>query len=176
MRIRNQAGITTSLALWALMVSGTAGMQANKSGIVPEIGAGCAGDCDLPTLWRSVEAVVFLRIEKTLGTQTRSVDGRQFLWIEHRALVHEAFRRFLGKPQSTVDLLERRDATASADPGLLPGQEFVAFLRWNDGAEMFEPYLMIPVRGGRVRSSRVQALESGMYLEAFLKILRSMME
>lgn len=176
MRIRIRAGITVWLMLWVMMVPGTADLQANKSGTDAGIGVGCAGDCDLPTLWRSVDAVVFLRIEKPLGTRTRTLDGREFQWSGHRALVHEVFRRFPGKLQASVDLLQRRDATASTGPGYMPGQEFVAFLRWNDGEEMFEPYLMIPVREGRVQSPRIQVLESGMNLEAFLKLLRSMME
>jgi hypothetical protein len=176
MRIRIQAGITTSLMLLVLLVSSTAGTQASKSGTISGIGAGCTGDCDLPTLWRSVDAVVFLRIQKTLGTRTQTLDGRECLWIEHRASVHEVFRRFRGKPQSSVDLLQLRDATAPTDPGYMPDQEFVAFLRWNDEEQMFEPYIMIPVREGQVKSPRIQVLESGMKFEAFLKILRAMME
>ncbi len=175
MRFRIQAGAMILLVLWALKGTGAVVTQANKFSAVPQIGAD-AGGYDLPTLWRSVESVVFLRIEKTLETRTQSVDGRQFLWIAHRALVHEAFRRFLGNPRSHVDLLERREAAASADPGYLPDREFVAFLRWNGVEQMFEPYVMIPVTEGRVKSPLIRALESGMNLEAFLKILRSMME
>ncbi len=176
MRIRIQAGITTSFLLLLLLASSTAGTQANKSGTISGIGTGCTGDCDLPTLWRSVDAVVFLRIQKTLGTRAQTLDGREYLWIEYRATVHEVFRRFRGKPQSGVDLLQPRDAATPTDPGYVPYQEFVAFLRWNDAEQMFEPYIMIPVREGQVKSPRIQVLESGMTLEAFLKILRAMME
>ena len=115
-------------------------------------------------------------MQNTLGTRTQIRDGREYLWIEHRASVHEVFRRFRGKPQSSVVLLQLRDAPAPADSGYMPDQEFVAFLRWNDAEQMFEPYLMIPVREGQVKAPRIQALESGMKLEAFLKILRAMME
>ena len=176
MRIRILAGITILLIFSVLMVTGRAGTQASQSGTVSGTGAGCTGDCDLPSLWRSVDAVVFLRIQKALGTRTQTRDGWEYQFTEHRALVHEVFRRFRGEPRTSVDLLQRRDAAAAEDPCYKPDREFVAFLRWNDQEQMFESYLMIPVAEGQVKSPRIQILESGMKLETFLKILRAMME
>lgn len=177
MRTMIQMGIPTTLLTLALLASGAAGTQTDKPGQAAVPGAGCAADCDLPTLWRSVDAVVFLRIQRTLGTRARNLDGREVLWIESRALAHEVFRWLPGKPQSSLDLLQLRDGTTPMEaPGGAPDKEFVAFLRWSDEAQMFESYLMVPVRDGQVKSPRITVIESGMKLEAFLILLRTMME
>ncbi len=177
MRTRIQAGIIPALLAFALMATAEPGTHADEQDTAAAQGTNCTGACDLLTLWRSVDTVIFLRIQKTPGTRVRNLDGQESLWVEHRALVHEVFRRFQSISQPSLDFLQARDDTSligTADSAL--GEEFVAFLRWSNEEQMFESYFMLPVRDGQVQSPRVKELESSMKLETLLKTLRTMME
>ncbi len=177
MRTRIRAGILAALVTFALMATAEPVTQADKLGTAAAPAADCTSACDLLTLWRSVDTVVFLRMQKTLGTRVRNHDGQESLWAERRALVHEVFRRFQSISQPSLDFLQARDGTSligTTDSAV--GEEFVAFLRWSNEEQMFESYFMLPVRDGQVQSPRVKELASGMKLETLLKTLRTMME
>jgi len=140
---------------------------------------------DLPTLWRSVNAVAYVRIQKTLDTRTRQTgyesDG---LYVEYQAVNLEAFRRFFGNPQSTFSFLQAAPDSLypSAGPGTeidapcKQGEEYIVFLRWNDIEHLFQAHLVVPVREGQVQSPHIEEIRTGMKLEAFLTKLRSMQE
>jgi hypothetical protein len=140
---------------------------------------------DLPTLWRSVDAVAYVRIQKTLDTRIRRTGSdSEGLYLEVQAVNLEAFRRFFGTPQSMFGFLQA--APDSLDHGAGPGaesdapckqgEEYIAFLRWNDMEHLFQAHLVVPVRQGQVRSSHIEEIQAGMKLEAFLTKLRSMQE
>lgn len=140
---------------------------------------------DLPTLWRSVNAVAYVRIQKTLDTRTRRTSSEsEGLYLEHQAVNLEAFRRFFGNPQSMFSFLQA--APDSLYPGAGPGaesdapckqgEEYIVFLRWNDREHLFQAHLVVPVREGQVRSPHIEEIQAGMKLEAFLTKLRSMQE
>jgi hypothetical protein len=144
-------------------------------------------DLDLPTLWRSVDAVVYLRIQKTVGmrrTPQTSAKCENIYW-EHQAAVLEVFRRRLGGPKdATLKFLQAASAPGYAgmttrtwgDPAYASGGEFVAFLQWDVSEEAFLAYFVLAIREGKVQSHHIPEIESGMTLEAFLKKLRAMME
>jgi len=140
---------------------------------------------DLPTLWRSVDAVAYVRVQKTLETSTReAISESNVVFLEHQAVNLEAFRRFFGNPQSTFSFLQA--ASGSLSPGAGPGaesvapckqgEEYVVFLRWNDREHLFQAHLVVPVSEGQVRSPHIEEIRAGMKLEAFLTKLRSMQE
>jgi hypothetical protein len=133
-------------------------------------------DGDLPTLWRSVDAVALVKIQTAASPRTKKDAESRFPAVEYRATTVEAFRRMRGQPQYEVTFL--RDASEKEPPesACTPGQECLAFLVWNSAEGAFRAYVTVAVRNGQVRTSRIRGLESGMNLEAFLKILRSMME
>jgi hypothetical protein len=139
---------------------------------------------DLPALWMKADAVVHLRIQKTVGTRPRPTrSGCECMYTEHQAIVLEAFRRHIGEPKSNVGFLQASYcpvpddlAGPEFDRPFDTGGEFIAFLKWNGKEEMFQSHVMVPVRNGQVKSSCIHGLESGMSLEAYLKILRAMME
>ena len=127
---------------------------------------------ELPALWRSVDAVVHLQIQTRLGARSGSGETNA-AFQEYEAKVFEVFRRYFAGPKRTLTLLET--ATGS-DPVCKPGEEFVAFLRWDESERAFQSVVMVPVRDGQVKSPRIQGIESGMKLQAFLAQLRAMME
>jgi hypothetical protein len=142
---------------------------------------------DLPTLWRSVDAVVLLRIQKALGVRRTPQSGGpcENIYVEHRASVLEVFRRCRGKPDaSDVDFLQAAPAPGYSGmktvtgnwQGFRPGDEFVTFLQWDASEKAFLAYFTIPVRNGKVESFDLREIESGMKLDDFLKLLRAMME
>jgi hypothetical protein len=139
---------------------------------------------DLPALWIKADAVVHLRIQKTSGTRPRPTSsGCACIYTEHQAIVLEAFRRHIGEPKSNVGFLQASYcpvpddlAGPEFDRPYTAGGEFLAFLKWNSAEQMFQSLIMVPVREGQVKSFRIHGLESGMSLEAFLKVLRAMME
>jgi len=143
---------------------------------------------DLPTLWRSVDAVVHLRIQKTLGARrSRQADGPcENVYLEHQASILEAFRRVQGKPEAPgVDFLQAAPAPGYNGPKIItgnywqvfrPGDELVAFLVWEDSEGAFLAYFTVPVRDGRVESIDLREIEFAMKLDVFLKMLRAMME
>jgi hypothetical protein len=140
---------------------------------------------DLPTLWRSVNAVAYVRIQKTLDTRTRQAGSESDgLYVEYQAVNLEAFRRFFGNPQSTFSFLQAAPDSLypSAGPGAesdalcKQGEEYIVFLRWNDMEHLFQAHLVVPVREGQVRSLHIEEIRVGMKLKAFLTKLRSMQE
>jgi hypothetical protein len=134
------------------------------------------GDGDLPTLWRSVDAVAFLKIQTAAPPSSKQAGEGAFKAIEYRASVLEVFRRTRGQPQYEVTFLRDASEKESPESACKPGQECLVFLVWNNAEGAFQAYITIAVRNGKVQSPRIRGLESGMNLEAFLKILRSMME
>jgi len=141
---------------------------------------------DLPTLWRSVDAVVFLRIQDSLGVRLLRTDGHCVtVCTEHRVAVLEVFRRYRGEPRDlTTSFLQRSAGTWRNEEGTTsgrevpgkPGDEFIAFMTWNTAGQALMNTILVPVRDGQVRHPSVEELQKGMALEAFLKILRAMME
>jgi hypothetical protein len=133
---------------------------------------------DLPSLWRSADAVVYLKIGRNAGERNSPDSGCQ-RYHEHETKVLEAFRLHIGEPKVKASLLQPAVPCADArglDPAYKPGEEFIAFLRWNGPEEAFLGFVMVPVRDGRVKSPYIEGIESGMKLGDFLTILRSMME
>jgi hypothetical protein len=140
---------------------------------------------DLPTLWRSVDAVAHVRIQKTLDTRIRRTGSdSEGLYLEVQAVNLEAFRRFFGNPQSMFDFLQAAPDSlysgaapaTESDAPCKQGEEYIAFLRWNDMEHLFQAHLVVPVREGQVRSPHIEEIRAGMKLEAFLTKLRSMQE
>jgi len=134
---------------------------------------------DLPTLWRHADAVVHLRIQKSAGIRGQA-PGEPALLV-HRATAIEYFRNVKGLTPAGIDVLQANTGNRFIDPAYIdppfkPGEEFIAFLRWHDTEEAFLVYIMAPVKGGRVRSPHIAELITGMKLEPFLVILRTMME
>jgi len=140
----------------------------------------------LPDLWRSVDAVVFLRIQESLGARLLRTEGQcTMVCTEHRAAVLEVFRRYRGEPREfTMNLLQKSAGTWRGEkvtvagrkiPGK-PGEEFVAFLTWSDAGHALMDTILVPVRDGQVRHPSIEELQKSMPLEAFLKMLRAMME
>jgi len=133
---------------------------------------------DLPALWRSADAVVLLKISRNAGERT-SPNSACKQYYEHEAKVLEAFRLCFGEPKVKTSLLQPAVPCADAlglDSAYKPGDEFIAFLRWNGPEEAFFGFVMVPVLDGRVKSPHIEGIESGMKLENFLTILRAMME
>jgi hypothetical protein len=112
---------------------------------------------DLPAIWRSSDAVVFARAVEVGGTQCK-------------AKVLELFRRHFGGPKTEFTLPQQPDTPWK------PGDEFIAFLRWNSPDGMYRPAIVLPVRDGRVVRISIDGLPPEMDLEAFLTRLRSMQE
>jgi len=141
---------------------------------------------DLPTIWRSVDAVVFLRIQESLGARLLRTDGHCVtVCTEHKVAVLEVFRRYRSEPREfTMNFLQRSAGVRRGEEGTIagretpgkPGQEFVAFLTWNDAGHALMDAFLIPVRDGQVQHPSIEELQKSMTLEAFLKILRAMME
>jgi hypothetical protein len=141
---------------------------------------------DLPTLWRNVDAVVYLRIQASLGARLLRTEGHCVtVCTEHKVSVLEVFRRYRGEPREfTMTFLQRSAGTWRGEEGTTagretpckPGEEFVAFLTWNDASHAFMDTILVPVRDGQVRHAFIEELQKSMALEAFLKILRAMME
>jgi hypothetical protein len=141
---------------------------------------------DLPTVWRTVDAVAFLRIQESLGARPLRTEGQCVtVAVGHRASVLEVFRRYRGEPrESPVTFLQLSagawrgsDATVTgAETPLKPGEELVAFLTWNDSERVFQGSILLPVRDGQVRSLHIEELQQGMRLTALLEKLRAMME
>lgn len=140
---------------------------------------------DLPTLWRSVDAVVYLRIQETSGVRMRPTNGKsEAVGIEHKASVLEVFRRYWGTPNTaTLSFLQLPDnawnmeaAETAHEATYRPGEQLVAFLRWNASEQVFQEYLVVPIRDGQVKSPHIDEIASGMKLESFLIKLRAMME
>jgi hypothetical protein len=141
---------------------------------------------DLPTLWRSVDAVVLFRIQESLGARLLHTEGHcTTVCTEHKVSVLEVFRRYRGEPREFhMNFLQRSAGTWRSEKGITaggetpckPGEEFVAFLRWNDAGHALMDTVLIPVRDGQVRHPSIEELQKSLALEAFLKILRAMME
>jgi hypothetical protein len=132
-------------------------------------------DYDLAALWRSVDAVLHLRIQKSANTRTRAVEGCECIYLEHQASVLEVFRRYRGAPPKNLVVLQGAE-TGLVDAPYAPGYEYFAFLRWNESEQAFQTHIMVPVLEGQVKSHSIREIESGMKLEAFLIKLRAMME
>ena len=145
-----------------------------------------AGSYDLPTLWRSVDAVAYLRIRQTSDFRPRYPEsGFSHAGEEHEASVFEVFRRYRGTPAGASLKFLRVPEVAEMPAGgtpertnslLHPGEECIAFLHWNDAEDMFEALLVLPVRNGQVRSFCIDEIFSPMKTEIFLIKLRSMKE
>jgi hypothetical protein len=151
-----------------------------------ESGNGITGIVDLPTLWRSVDAVVYFRIQESLGARPLPTDGHCVtICTEHKVAVLEVFRRYRGEPREfTMTYLQRSAGAWRGEDGTVagknipckPGEEFVAFLTWNAAGQAFMDTILVPVRDGQVRYASIEELQKSMALEAFLRILRAMME
>ena len=151
-----------------------------------ETGREISGMEDLPTLWRNVDAVVYFRIQASLGARLLHTEGHCVtVCTEHKVSVLEVFRRYRGEPQEfTANFLQRSAGTWRGEEGTTagretpckPGEEFVAFLTWNDAGHALMDTILVPVRDGQVRHPSIEELQKSMALEAFLKILRAMME
>jgi hypothetical protein len=151
-----------------------------------EAGRGLDGMEDLPTLWRNVDAVVYFRIQEALGARLVNTDGHCVtVCTEHKVSVLEVFRRYRGEPREfTMSFLQRSAGTwrgeeetnTGREIPCKPGEEFVAFLTWNDAGHALMDTILIPVRDGQVRHRSIEELQKSMALEVFLKILRAMME
>jgi hypothetical protein len=141
---------------------------------------------DLPTLWRSADAVLFFRIQDSLGVRLVRTEAHCVrVCTEHRVAVLEVFRRYRGEPREfTMNFLQRSAGTWRGEEGVTagqevpgkPGEEFVAFMTWSDAGQALMDTILVPVRDGQVRHPSIEELQKGMALEAFLKILRTMME
>jgi len=141
---------------------------------------------DLPTLWRSVDAVAYLRIrEISVFSPRRQESGFSSAGEEHEASVLEVFRRYRGTPAgSQLKFLRVYATTAQSAGEMIPGEdsllrvgeECIAFLYWNDKEKIFESFLVLPVRNGQVRSFCIDEILSPIKIEAFLVKLRSMQE
>jgi len=137
---------------------------------------------DLPTLWRNVDAVAFLRIQETAS----SAPGQSgTIRTEYKASVLEVFRRFFGGPKTaSMSFLQLSTCTwqietttfTALETPYRPGQECVAFLRWNDSEGLFQSVISLPVRDGQVKSPGIEEIQAGMKIEAFLAKLRAMLE
>ena len=147
---------------------------------------GSAGARDLPTLWRSVDAVAYLRIREISDSRTRHTESDiASAGVEHEATVLEVFRRYRGTP-ATPQLKflriaengeqQQGERTPGENSMLLSGEECIAFLHWNDAEEIFESVQVLPVRDGRVKSFCIDEILFPMKIEAFLVKLRSMQE
>lgn len=144
-------------------------------------------DLELTTLWRNIDAVAYLRVERTVGVRRTSQTGSQCenVYIEHQASVLEVFRRHIGKPDAaTVNFLQAAPAPGyigqttrtAGDPTYRPGEFLVAFLQWDESEKAFLAFITLRVRDGKVQSFDIHEIASGIKIEEFLKILRAMME
>jgi hypothetical protein len=141
---------------------------------------------DLAATWRSVDAVVYLRIQKSSGVRPLRMEGQCVsVATEWRAAVLEVFRRYRGEPREfTMTFLQLAAGTWRSDTGtitgpgmpLKPGDEIIAFLRWNGSLGSFQDRILVPVREGQARSPYIEELQKGLKLEALLEKLRAMME
>lgn len=141
---------------------------------------------DLPTWWRSVDAVVYVRVTESMGSRPVRTGGQcAIVGTQHRASVFEVFRRYRGEPrEQTLEILQRSAGVWQDLEGTLagrrtpcqPGQELIVFLTWNNLERTFQDALIVPVKDGQVRSAAIEELQKGMNLEDFLKMLRAMME
>jgi hypothetical protein len=141
---------------------------------------------DLPTWWRSVDAVVYLRIEESLGVRPLRASGQcTAVCTLHRISVLEVFRRYRGEPrEKSLTFLQGSAGTWPSQGGTIigretpgkPGDEMVAFLIWNNPEQAFQSAVVVPVLDGQVRSPHIEELQNAMKLEAFLAKLRAMME
>jgi hypothetical protein len=161
-------------------------LQAYTAAQEPQAGS-ISSNMDLPSLWRSVDAVVHLRIQEITDTRRtqKADDPCENTFAEHRASLLEAFRRVQGKPNgSSFDFLQAAPAPGCSgrktltgnSPAFRPGDELVAFLRWDDSEKAFLAYFTVPVVEGKVQSYDLSEIESAMKLDGFLKMLRAMME
>jgi len=144
-------------------------------------------DLELPTLWREMDAVVFLRIRQTLGVRitAQAAGPCENIYVEHQASVLEVFRRHIGKPDTaTMNFLQAAYAPGyrgirvrtEEDPPYLPGDEMVVFLKRDEAEKAFLAFLALKVRNGKVQSFDIHELAPAMKIEEFLKMLRAMME
>ncbi|MGA2263233.1 MAG: carboxypeptidase-like regulatory domain-containing protein [Acidobacteriota bacterium] len=144
-------------------------------------------DLELTALWRNIDAVAYLRIERTVGVRRTSQTGSpcENVYIEHQASVLEVFRRHIGKPDAaTVNFLQAAPAPGysgqttrtAGDPTYRPGEFLVAFLQWDESERAFLAFIGLRVRDGKVQSFDIHEIASGIKIEEFLKILRAMME
>ncbi len=141
---------------------------------------------DLPTWWRSADAVVYLRIEESLGVRPLRASGQCVaVCTLHRVSVLEVFRRYRGEPrEKSLTFLQGSAGTWPSQGGTIvgretpgkPGDEMVAFLIWNNPEHAFQSAVLVPVLDGQVRSPHIEELQNTMRLEAFLAKLRAMME
>lgn len=168
--------VSTALRVLALLLLLPSGLVSRQEPL---------SSTDLATLWRSVDAVVYLRIQETLPAETRQVGGKTgAIGTEHKASILEVFRRSPGAlDASTVRFLQISANTANFqvtntghEAPYRPGEALVAFFRWNKSEEEFQGHIVVPVRDGQVKSPHIHEIESGMKLEAFLVKLRAMME
>ncbi len=159
------------------------------AGIQPGCGLEAAvAVLDLPTLWRSVDAVVLLRTQGAVQSGLRStLRGRwcEVVATEYRATILEVFRRFLGEPRSSALSLLQADAGVSHDRGETRtgcrspypvGEELFVFAKWNTEEQIFEEIFAVPVHEGKVISPYIREISLGVKAETFVQILRSMME
>jgi len=144
-------------------------------------------DLELPTLWRNIDAVVYLRIQKTSGVRRTGQAGSpcENVFVEHQASILEVFRRHIGKPNTTtMNFLQATPAPGykgmttrtEKDPLYRPGEDMVTFLRWDESEKAFLAFIALRVRDGKVQSYDIHELASAIKIEEFLKILRAMME
>ena len=176
----------TALALLALVMPPCVAGERLATGARVPFGAGPGPVFDLPTLWRNVDAVVFLRIQEAEGSATGQAVGKsEAIRIEYKASVLEVFRRFFGGPKTAgISFLQLSTCTwqietttfTALETPYRPGQECVAFLRWNDSEGLFQSVISLPVRDGQVKSPGIEEIQAGMKIEAFLAKLRAMLE
>ena len=133
-------------------------------------------EVDLGWVWalEHADAVVFLRISETVGTQRWNVDQSCLIATEHVATVSDVLK--LTAPADawalTIRLLEQ-----GARPSYAAGDEYIALLTWQPTIGRFQPLarpFMFPVHEGRVAWTRSDApgFTDGMSVEAFLAALR----
>lgn len=137
---------------------------------------------DLPALWIASDAVVFLKIRQTAG-RPDSRNGENS-YVEHQASVLEVFRKHIGKPGTgAMHFLQSMPASGyqerserAEDPSRRAGEDVVAFLTWDASEEAFLAFLTLEVCDGKVQSNEIRELASAVKIEAFLAMLRAMME
>ena len=143
-------------------------------------------DFGMPWALREANAIVHIRIAGS-GSGERCIATGLCVCTEHVAVVMRDLKA--DQPDAAPTSIRFLQDGAGRITGMAPsgskpyapGEEYIAFLRWDSAARRFVRILgdgyMFPVRGGRVQFSRTDApgLSDGMPVEEFGRALRALM-
>jgi hypothetical protein len=144
----------------------------------------------LNVAWRNADAVVYLRIDASLGAKlwgSLATRDTGLLATEHEASAlailksHEEWRLDAGTFRFLQEGAGRwRDIIGEQDKPYRPGDTYVAFLKWDAALKHFIRYAgadaMVKVENGRVSLPKtdIPGTENGMSVEQFAAKLRAL--